>query len=261
MGREHGVELMKKVMLGCVAMAALVAAVPALAADLPAPVSSGPYYKAPPALAVSGWQGFYIGIEGGGAWGHAEQTDATGFNSGRFNTSGGLLGGTIGYNWEFNNVVLGLEGDGSWADIKGSTGGVGAVCGGGGGTCSTSLDALGTVRGRLGYAFGNVLPYVTGGLAVGDLHGSESGGAGTAFGSGDSTVAGYTVGGGIEWMVAPHWSVKAEYLYADLGNHGVFTDSLRPPLVAVATSATENEKFNANIFRVGVNYHFGGAPY
>lgn len=241
---------MKKVLLGFVATAAIVAAVPALAADLPPAAAPVPYYKAPPPPPMATWEGFYIGVEGGGAWGHATQSDPT-FDSGRFNVSGGFVGGTLGYNWQFNNVVLGIEGDGSWADINGSTSGAASGCGGGGGTCSAKLDAFGTVRGRLGYAFGNVLPYVTGGLAIGDIHGAESGGLGTAFGSGSSTVTGWTVGGGIEWMVVPHWSVKAEYLYTDFGNHTVFTDTFLP-----AGSASESDKFNANIFRAGVNYHF-----
>jgi outer membrane immunogenic protein len=247
---------MKKGLLGCVATIALGAAAPALAADLPPPPAPQ-YYKAPPPLPMQTWQGFYIGVEGGGGWGRSEQSDATG-SSGHYNVSGGLIGGTLGYNWEFNNVVLGLEGDGSWADIDGSTGGVGGSCGGGGGYCSAKLDALGTVRGRLGYAFGSVLPYITGGLAVGDLQGSEGGGVGTAFGSGSSTVAGWTFGGGLEWMFAPHWSVKAEYLHVDLGNHSVFTDTVLTP---APTSVTENESFDTDIFRVGLNYHFGGPLY
>jgi outer membrane immunogenic protein len=238
---------MKKILLGFVATAAVVAAAPALAADLPPAAAPVPYYKAPPPPPMPTWEGFYMGVEGGGGWGHAEQSDPT-FNSGRFNVSGGLVGGTVGYNWQFNNVVLGLEGDGSWADINGSTGGFGA-CGGGGGTCSAKLDALGTVRGRLGYAIGNVLPYVTGGLAVADLHGAENGS--TAFGSGSSTVTGWTAGGGLEWMVVPHWSIKAEYLYTDLGNHSIFTDTFLP-----TGSASEHDRFNANIFRGGINYHF-----
>lgn len=249
---------MKKILLGFAATASLAAAAPALAADLP-PAPAPQYYKAPPPPPpISTWEGFYIGAEGGGGWGRAEQTDSTG-SSGRFNVSGGLAGGTLGYNWQFNNVVLGLEGDGSWADIDGSTGGIGGACGGGGGYCSAKLEALGTVRGRLGYAFGNVLPYVTGGLAVGDLHGAEGGGAGTAFGSGSSTVAGWTVGGGLEWMFMPHWSIKAEYLHVDLGNHDIFTDTLIAP--SGTTNVAKSEKFDANLFRVGLNYHFGSAVY
>jgi outer membrane immunogenic protein len=243
--RESTERMMKKVLLGLVATAAIVAAAPAFAADLPPAAAPVPYYKAPPVQPMT-WEGFYIGVEGGGAWGRTTQTDSTGFSSGRYNVSGGLVGGTVGYNWQF-----GLEGDGSWADINGSTGGPGSFCGGGGGTCSAKLDALGTVRGRVGYAFGNVLPYVTGGLAVADIHGAEGGGIGTAFGSGSSTVTGWTVGGGLEWMVVPHWSIKGEYLYTDFGHQNIFTDTFLP-----VGGATEQERFNANIFRAGVNYHF-----
>jgi outer membrane immunogenic protein len=232
---------MKKVLLGFVATAAIVAAAPALAADLPPATAPVQYYKAPPPPMAT-WEGFYIGVEGGGGWGHTTQTDSTPFSSGQYNVSGGLLGGTLGYNWQFNNVVLGLEGDGSWADINGST-----ACAGD--TCSAKLDALGTVRGRLGYAFGNVLPYVTGGLAVADLHGAESGPF--AVGSGSSTVTGWTAGAGLEWMIVPHWSIKGEYLYTDLGHQTVFTDTFPG-----GTSASEQENFKANIFRGGINYHF-----
>ena len=213
----------------------------AFAADL-----GQPYYKAPPpppVVAPPSWTGFYLGIEGGWGSGHAEQTDATGFDSGRYNANGGLVGGTLGYNWQVNQVVLGLEGDGSWADIHGSTAGIGLGCDL---TCSAKLDALGTVRGRFGVAFGNFLPYVTGGLAVGDIHGSES-----LLGSGSSTEAGWTAGGGIEAKVSDAWSIKAEYLYADLGNHAIFNDDLGGGVIE-----PEHIKLTTNIVRAGLNYHF-----
>src|ERR1700730_8984987 len=76
-------------------------------------------YVAP--VSVYNWTGFYLGIEGGGGWGFAQQRDALGFNSGGYNVSGGLVGGTLGYNWQINRLVLGLEADEAWADIRGST--------------------------------------------------------------------------------------------------------------------------------------------
>jgi outer membrane immunogenic protein len=218
----------------------------AFAADL-----GQPYYKAPPAppvVAPPSWTGFYLGIEGGWGWAHAEQSDATGFDSGRFNVNGGLVGGTFGYNWQVNQIVLGLEGDGSWADIHGSTAGIGLGCDL---TCSAKLDALGTVRGRFGVAFGNFLPYITGGLAVGDIHGTES-----LLGSGSSTEVGWTAGGGIEAKVSDAWSIKAEYLYADLGNHAIFDDDFGGGVIE-----SEHIKFTTNIVRAGLNYHFNvGGP-
>ena len=89
----------------------------AMAADLA--VRAPARYVAP--VSVYNWTGFYVGIEGGGGWGFARQRDALGFNSGGYNVSGGLVGGTVGYNWQINRLVLGLEADESWADIRGST--------------------------------------------------------------------------------------------------------------------------------------------
>lgn len=223
----------------------------ASAADLARPTPM--YTKAPPMAAAPEWTGWYVGVEGGYGWGRAEQTDALGFDSGRYNVDGGLVGGTLGYNWQLNNIVLGLEGDGSWADINGSsavgTCGVGVV-----GSCYAKLDALGTVRGRLGMAFGNFLPYITGGLAIGDLHGWEDGG-----GSGSSTQAGWTFGGGVEFMLNRQWSAKVEYLHTDLGNHNLFND----PIGAGGAPVAENVKFTTDLIRGGINYHFslGGPNY
>jgi outer membrane immunogenic protein len=226
----------------------------ARAADMP--------LKAPPLPLAPAWSwgGLYIGIEGGGGWGHAEDTDSTGFDSGRFNVSGGLIGGTIGYNWQFNQFVLGLEGDGSWADINGSTTGTVAAigtCGGAPPNCNSKLDALGTIRGRIGITgitWNNVLPYVTGGLAVGSLNGSEGTAlAAGAVGSGTTTVDGWTLGGGLEARLGGAWSVKAEYLYIDLGNHVIFNDTL-PSLGGAIVG--QSVRYTANIARVGLNYRF-----
>jgi outer membrane immunogenic protein len=141
----------------------------AMAADLAARAPAR--YIAP--VSVYNWTGFYVGIEGGGGWGSAQQTDPLGFNAG-YEVSGGLVGGTVGYNWQINRLVLGLEADESWASIRGSTIG---ICGGLPPNCSSNLQSLGTFRGRLGWAgllwWNNVMPYVTGGLAWGSLHGSE----------------------------------------------------------------------------------------
>lgn len=241
---------MKKMLVVAIASVALSSGY-AFAADLPQP--AGPMYTKAPMEAPPAWTGFYLGIEGGYGWGSAEQTDGLGFDSGRYDVDGGLIGGTVGYNWQLSNIVLGVEGDESWADINGSSA-LGACGVGVAGSCHAKLDALGTLRGRLGVAFGNFLPYVTGGLAIGDLHASEDGG-----GSGSSTEAGWTFGGGMEWMFAPQWSAKVEYLYADLGNHNIFTD----PVGVGGAPVAENVKFTTNIIRGGINYHFnlGGPNY
>jgi outer membrane immunogenic protein len=245
----------RKTLLACLSLVALMAG-PAVAADLGAPRAVAPYYKGPaPFLDI--WSGFYIGIEGGGGFGRARQSDPLPFDSGSFDVSGGLVGGTIGYNYLFyNNLVFGVEGDGSWASIRGSTPGTNPIfgtCGGGPPACHADLQALGTLRARFGVAFDRVMPYVTGGFAAGSLHGNEGDVfANGAVGSGTTTVTGWTIGGGIEMKFTPNWSGKVEYLHVDLGNSVIFTDFIAPGVIL----ANESTRFTAEIVRVGVNYRF-----
>ena len=154
---------MKRAFAGWVALSVLLCASGAMAADL----SVAPLYKAPPAPTPAyDWSGFYAGVNGGGGWGHSWwNTNATGLP-----LSGGQAGGTAGYNWQLNNVVLGVEGDIDWSGLSGS-----ATTPGCPGGCSTSESWLSTVRGRVGYSFGRVMPYVTGGLAVGDIRAATPG--------------------------------------------------------------------------------------
>jgi outer membrane immunogenic protein len=192
------------------------------------------------------WTGAYAGVEGGYGWGTSRHSDSSGFDSGSFGASGGLVGGTVGYNWQLPNnpFVVGVEGDMSAADMSGGTAG---TCSG---VCNTKLRDFGTVRGRVGYAFGTWMPYATGGLAFGDLHGSEGGAAG-ATGSGSTYRVGWTAGAGVEDAFAPHWSAKIEYLHADLGNGPVFDDTFPG-----GATAAEHVSFQTDILRGGINYKF-----
>lgn len=215
------------------ATAMLFAASTAKAADL----SVAPLYKAPPAevTQIYNWTGFYIGLNGGGGWGHSYwDANATGMH-----LSGGLVGGTAGYNWQAGNAVFGLEGDVDWADLSGSRTTLGCPAG-----CSTNDSWLGTVRGRVGYAFGSVLPYVTGGLAVGDIQAATPG-----FPGATDTNAGWTVGGGIEVALPGNWSAKAEYLHVDLGRFNCGTNCGAAP--------TDNVSMRDDVVRAGINYRFG----
>ncbi len=110
------------------------------------------------------WTGFYVGINGGGGFG-SSNWDSTGSR----NISGGLVGGTVGYNYQFGQWVSGLEGDIDWADINGSTNN---ACAPG---CKTSDSWLATARGRFGYAADRFLPFVTAGAAFGDIRASSPG--------------------------------------------------------------------------------------
>lgn len=198
----------------------------ASAADIarrPMPAKAVPYVA--PAY---NWTGFYVGINGGGGWGRTSVSAP--FTTGGYDISGGLVGGTLGYNWQVGQAVFGLEGDIDWSNIGGSH-----VCAGT--TCSVRNNWLGTVRGRLGYAFDRFLPYVTGGAAFGDVRTRVTG-----VGSTDPTQAGWTLGGGIEAAIAGPWTAKIEYLYVDLGHANA-------PLAA-------NTKFTTNIVRAGINYRF-----
>jgi outer membrane immunogenic protein len=144
---------MRKVVATFFLAGALVAAQGVAAADL----SVAPLYKAPPPQAspAYNWSGFYLGANGGGGWGRSWwQSQSTSID-----LSGAQVGGTAGYNWQFGNAVLGLEGDIDWSNLKGTSSAV--LCPG----CSTSDSWLSTVRGRAGYAFGGIMPYLTGGRA------------------------------------------------------------------------------------------------
>jgi outer membrane immunogenic protein len=218
---------MKKLLLAGVAIIALGVA-SASAADIPRRQMPAPVYVPPP---LYNWTGFYVGINGGGGWGRSDFSAP--FPTGSFDVSGGLVGGTLGYNWQMGQVVFGLEGDIDWSSIRGS-----AVCGTAPvTTCQTRNDWLGTARGRLGYAFDRFLPYVTGGLAVGDIKTTITG-----LGSANDTRTGWTAGGGIEAAIAGPWTAKVEYLYVDLGRGSSILGS--------------NAKFNTNIVRAGLNYRF-----
>ncbi len=185
--------------------------------------------KAIPYMQAYNWTGGYIGINGGGAWGRSD-TSAP-FAAGSFRTSGGVIGGTLGYNYQMGQAVFGLEGDIDWSNNRGSS-----VCGAGF-SCETHNSWLGTARGRVGYAFDRFMPFVTGGLAVGDIKSSVAG-----VGSTTTTKAGYAIGGGLEAALSGPWTAKVEYLYADLGRGS-----------AVLGSDT---RFTTSLVRAGINYRF-----
>ncbi|MGH7486214.1 MAG: outer membrane protein, partial [bacterium] len=185
---------MKRMLLAGVSV--LVLAGQAAAADLPARAYPYPV-KAPMAQPYYNWTGLYIGVNGGGGWGRSkwDSTDS-------FNVSGGVVGGTIGYNYQVQQFVWGVEGDVDWSNIKGTTN---TFCTFG---CETRNTWLATARGRLGYAANRWMPYITGGAAFGDIRASTPGFAGNS-----TTKTGYTLGGGVEVALAGNLTAKVEYLY------------------------------------------------
>jgi outer membrane immunogenic protein len=234
MSQNRTNKMNKASLVSAIALLALAAAGSARASDL----SVAPLYKAPPQVAAPAynWSGFYAGVNGGGGWGTSNWDTA-----GSFNVSGVVVGGTAGMNWQLGHAVLGLEGDVDWSSLKGSSSAA-VTCPGG---CSTSNDWLATVRGRAGYAFDRFLPYVTGGLAVGDIKASTPGFAGAT-----QTNAGWTAGGGVELALTNNWTAKAEYLHVDLGNMNCG--------FSCGTVANNNVSLKSDLVRGGVNFRFGG---
>jgi outer membrane immunogenic protein len=254
----------------------------ASAADLP--VKS--YTKAPVAIAaVYDWTGFYVGVNVGYGWGADHTILASdpalvspGFitllgnaNVAARKPAGVIGGGQLGYNWQRGQMLAGLEADFSGTDIHSTDDFSGPV----GVTrfvhIHERLDWLATLRGRLGFLpTQQLLLYATGGLAVGQvttnssltttvpnsIPGCLTANIGLCMGSSDTaTKVGWTVGAGAEYALTSNWSVKAEYLFVDLGRSSStgFDTRSAPPLPLFATT-----KDDFHIARVGVNYRFGG---
>jgi len=211
---------------------------PTLAADLPRPAYKAPVYVAPVAFS---WSGFYVGINGGYAWGHSDWNNAA-MGAVSMNVKGGLIGGTLGYNLQTGNFVFGLEGDldASWADGSSSGGAAGTPCT----NCETKNTWFGTGRGRIGYAWDRFLPYITGGAAYGNIKATAANG-----GSVDKAHLGWTAGAGVEWAFMGPWSAKLEYLYADLGK--ITCDA-----ATCGGGSDTTVSYKTNVVRVGVNYRF-----
>ena len=254
------------------------AAFPALAADMYA----GGLQGVPAYMVYSVWSGFYLGVNGGYAWDANSSTLNTtafhdydnhkGFGATTFTTQGGFGGGQIGFNVQRDRLVFGIEADIQGAGIAGKQASfaidnatdtdvaTGALV-------KSWLDWFGTLRGRLGYSFGNSMLYATGGLAFGSITDTLTGTVTSEqylggysvvpiAGSNTSTAIGYAVGAGFETMLAPFLSVKAEYLYMDLGSTSLYDSSG----VAVSYGYIDKGDASAKVdhtyhtARLGLNY-------
>jgi outer membrane immunogenic protein len=203
----------------------------AYAADMPVKAPPAPYIPAP----VWNWTGFYIGVNLGGTWANTNSENFTG------DMSGVVGGGQVGYNWQVNNVLLGVEGDFNGTSLRNSNDvfvpGVGAF------STEAKLPWFATARGRLGWVNGPWLVYATGGAAWVNFEANITGPGGSV--SDNATRSGWTAGGGVEWMFLPKWSAKLEYLFVD-------TDTTNVTLFG----ANFETRAQQNIVRAGLNYHF-----
>ena len=228
---------MKTILLSATMLTAV--SVSAFAADMPSRKSP---VVAPVAAAVS-WTGLYVGANAGYAFGKSSQQDTIQIADGDYNVKGGMIGGAVGYNWQIQTYVYGLEADASFASLAGSS----SLCGVTAHLCGTKSNALGTVRARGGLAVNNTLIYATGGLAVAQIKAYDAGFLSVAAQSGSAVRLGWTLGAGVEQKLDAHWSVKAEYLYASFARASYFTLTGFTP---------EQVDLSANIVRAGVNYKF-----
>lgn len=224
-----------------------------------------------------------------------------GFSSGyvagnsNVNQNGFIGGGQIGYNYNVgSSFVVGVEADMQGASISGSgdhTGLAGATDAhdvthlqAGFVDVQAGINWVGTVRGRLGYLVApDLLAYATGGFAYGgafanvstngfhwhpgeELDAHPPNEVTPSYGQFNGTLMGYTVGGGLEWLFMPDWSLKAEALYYNLGDHSVWTNNSfvinpsAPGSIAIANVSETRVKFDGVIARIGVNYHFNLGP-
>jgi outer membrane immunogenic protein len=232
--RGEGLMISKCTKWGIATLALLVPSFSADAADIPV---KG-YYKGPPRSVVSyyNWTGGYIGINGGYGWGDSDWTSPLI----TLKPKGGMVGGTLGYNWQNGAIVYGIEGDFDYSMMKDSQ-----ACAAG--PCEIDNKWFATARLRLGYAFDRWLPYLTGGGAFADVKATRVG----IDPAGQSHVmAGWTVGGGVEYAFLGNWTAKLEYLYADLGKFDCGA--------ACGGAPTADVNFQTSVVRAGLNYKFSG---
>ena len=222
----------------------------AFAADLPSRAPPPVYMPPPPPIFT--WTGFYIGGQLGYEWGRSTNntfvnaTGATVF-TGETDPKGVTGGLHIGYNWQVNQFVLGLEGDVNGSSYRGSSA---AFAGLGTETVRTDID--GSLRGRIGWAWDRVLIYGTGGAAFGPQHHVFN--VGGVIDSDSPTRVGWTAGGGLEYAIDNNWSIRAEYRYTDFGHSTLSLINNTGGLLSVRSHDTDNR------VQAGFSYKFNAPP-
>jgi outer membrane immunogenic protein len=239
---------MKRSILSGLAISGLLIVAPlsvAGAADMPV--------KAPPASVVApaiSWTGFYIGGDVGYGWGRSTGV----LNDGFFNTApvpysadptGVIGGGFAGYNYQINQLVVGVEAD--WQDANLSGSGSGTCCGGLSYTMNTKVPNYGSVRGRLGFVQGRWLVFATGGWAWGDAQTSYASTGFAPFHTNKFDGSGGTAGAGVEYAITNNWLARVEYRYTDLGSHSF-------EIPAACGCGENGNRISINDIRLGLAY-------
>ncbi|MGH6834347.1 MAG: autotransporter domain-containing protein [Methylocella sp.] len=215
---------------------------------------------APLPVAAYNWTGFYLGPSLGADWGYTNWTFLSNGNKTYPRFAGILPGGQVGYNYQYDKWVFGVEGDAGWTNARGAR-----ACPNFFINCEINVNSLYTVTGRIGYTYPDkVLWYVKGGLAIGEVkaQGRCNTDSQLFFGIAllnpgcpvqgtTRTDAGWTVGGGSELALTDNWSVKAETSYFDLGTKNYTFGQL-------AASSGVNVGRSGWISTIGLNYRFTG---
>jgi len=205
----------------------------------------------------STWTGVYFGGTVGYGWGKSQQYDPLGNATAPYSMQGVVGGPELGFNWQYNRLVLGLEADFSWSGINGGgittpTWGCGGVIGAPTPACTTAVQWFATQRGRAGYLVtDSLLAYGTGGGAEASVENSIPGCPAPGF-CGFITTAktrtGWTAGGGLEYRFTQWMSLKAEYLHVNIGQYQWTT------FLAGTDPGLSYAHFD--VVRVGLNYKF-----
>jgi outer membrane immunogenic protein len=218
---------------------------------------------------VFDWTGSHIGLSGGYAFdGHDASYTYNGVapeevailpSGASLSSNGGIIGGNIGYDAQFNGVVVGVEADLSWTNfsdnhthvLPGEPGDMETLIF----ATSYQMDWFSTVRGRIGVPFGGLLIYGTGGLAFANVSMNTSvtvGTEGALSGATEETKVGWTLGGGAEYAVTDCVTIKAEALYFDLGSIALNASNSQFPQVTLDV----NQQVAGTIARAGISYRF-----
>lgn len=207
----------------------------ARSADIPQPAQS---YAAPAAstsLSSYNWNGFYAGINAGYGWGTFRSGAANLFNK----PSGAVAGLQAGYNFQYSNLLLGVEGDVYWSGMSGKRVFPGPI------TTRGGLNWAASLRARAGFAADRALVYVTAGYGFGNDTVRAASAVPAALTSSSDTSGGWVLGAGIEYAFTDHISFKTEFLY-----------TIYSSKVVLAAPFTTTSRLTTSILRAGVNYHF-----
>lgn len=210
--------------------------------------------------AVNNWTGLYVGAHVGGLWGDVDVTDnaADGVPPGPFpySINGVFGGGTVGYNWQHQSLLIGIEGDLGYMDPDGE----GRI------PSSTppnyqalTLDSglYADITARLGVTFDHTLVYAKGGYAYFDGEAMQATTKPGYAPTGTDSFSGWVLGGGVEHFIAPNLSIKAEYLHFEFDTEsGYQTSTIADPPTPIGYRFYNWHDVDMDTVKVGINYHF-----